>query len=97
MTLVLDNGAYSLKVGLASSAEPRIIPNCITRSDCVRVTATAQAHSSDHECILPSLSLHVYFVQLCAVLVCSTVQLRVGMPQRLPMNFELRTAVLKVS
>ena len=33
MALVLDNGAYSLKVGLADAAEPRVIPNCITRYD----------------------------------------------------------------
>lgn len=31
MSLVLDNGAYSLKVGLALDQEPRVIPNCITR------------------------------------------------------------------
>ena len=30
-TLVVDNGAYSLKVGFASDEEPRSIPNCITR------------------------------------------------------------------
>ena len=30
-SVVLDNGAYSLKVGLASDQEPRVIPNCITR------------------------------------------------------------------
>lgn len=31
MTLIIDNGAYGLKVGLAEDDEPRIIPNCITR------------------------------------------------------------------
>lgn len=30
-SLVLDNGAYSLKVGLASEQEPKYVPNCITR------------------------------------------------------------------
>ena len=30
-TVVLDNGAYSLKVGLASDQEPKFLPNCITR------------------------------------------------------------------
>jgi len=29
-TLILDNGAYSIKAGLQDQ-EPRIIPNCITR------------------------------------------------------------------
>jgi actin-related protein 6 len=36
-TLVLDNGAYTIKAGLVASQEPtyndcRVIPNCITRS-----------------------------------------------------------------
>ena len=43
MTLVLDNGAYSLKVGLASSAEPKVLPNCITRSVFVHVTGKTHA------------------------------------------------------
>lgn len=30
--LVLDNGAFSEKVGYASQSEPRIIPNCITKA-----------------------------------------------------------------
>ncbi|XP_071500299.1 actin-related protein 6-like [Diadema antillarum] len=30
--VILDNGAFQAKIGLASSDEPRLIPNCITKS-----------------------------------------------------------------
>ncbi|CAH1798890.1 unnamed protein product [Owenia fusiformis] len=35
-TLVLDNGAHTVKVGYGNQAEPRVIPNCITKAKNIR-------------------------------------------------------------
>lgn len=31
-TCVIDNGAYAIKIGLSSSTEPKIVPNCIMKA-----------------------------------------------------------------
>ncbi|KAK2186743.1 hypothetical protein NP493_190g02000 [Ridgeia piscesae] len=35
-TVVLDNGAYTAKVGFCADAEPRLIPNCVIKAKTVR-------------------------------------------------------------
>lgn len=35
-TLVLDNGAYSAKIGFCTEAEPRVVPNCVIKAKTVR-------------------------------------------------------------